>query len=151
MLSSVFFAKAPSFEAREAHWYYNNWLGILCARGGGLLDHPYAPRHPSSAPPTGERQWVNSQTTGIRWVVMANVFYFSVVILCVISHDWVFRGCCINLFISFTDHVMSGRGIWFSLCPYCWAQLIFRWWETVQVISEFCCRLDLIGTVLILS
>ena len=30
------------------------------ARGGGLLDHLYAPRHPPSAPPTGEHQGVNS-------------------------------------------------------------------------------------------
>ena len=31
-----------------------------------MLDHPYAPRHPPSAPPTGELQGVNSQTAGIR-------------------------------------------------------------------------------------
>ena len=36
----TFFDKAPSFEA---HRYLNNRLGIFCARGGGLLDHPYAP------------------------------------------------------------------------------------------------------------
>ena len=34
------FVKAPSFEAREAHRYYNNRLCIFRARGGGLLDHP---------------------------------------------------------------------------------------------------------------
>ena len=34
-----FFDKAPSFEAREAHQYLNNWLGIFHARGGGLLDN----------------------------------------------------------------------------------------------------------------
>ena len=33
--------------------------------GGGLLDHLYAPRHPPSAPPTEERQGVNSQTACI--------------------------------------------------------------------------------------
>ena len=35
-----FFDKVPSFEAREAHRYLNNRLGIFRARGGGLLDHP---------------------------------------------------------------------------------------------------------------
>ena len=51
-----FFDKAPSFEAKEAHRYQNNRLGIFRARGGGSLDHPYAPRHPLSAPPTEERR-----------------------------------------------------------------------------------------------
>ena len=36
-----FFGKAPSFEAREAHRYLNNRLGIFRASGGGLLNHPY--------------------------------------------------------------------------------------------------------------
>ena len=43
--ASVFFHTAPSFEAKEAHRYLNNWLGIFRARGGGLLDHPHAPCH----------------------------------------------------------------------------------------------------------
>ena len=64
-----FFDKAPSFEAREAHRCLNNWLGIFCARGGGLLDHPYAPCHPPSATPTEKHLGVISYTTGIRWVV----------------------------------------------------------------------------------
>ena len=38
-----FFDTAPSYEAWETHWYLKNRLGIVCARGGGLLDHPYAP------------------------------------------------------------------------------------------------------------
>ena len=54
----TFLLKAPSFEAREAHRYQNNRLGIFRIRSGGLLDHPYAPRHPPSAPPMGERQGV---------------------------------------------------------------------------------------------
>ena len=41
--------------------YSNKRLGIFRARGGGLLDHPYAPHHPPSAPLTGERQGVKSQ------------------------------------------------------------------------------------------
>ena len=45
-----FFDTAPSFEAWETHRYLKNWLGIVRARGGGLLDHPYAP----SVPPTEE-------------------------------------------------------------------------------------------------
>ena len=65
-LSDGFFVKATSFEAREAHRYKNNRLGIFRARGGGLLDHPYDPRHPLSTPPTGERQGVNSQAACIR-------------------------------------------------------------------------------------
>ena len=47
-----FFDKAPSFKAREAHRYLNILLGIFRARGGGLLDHPYAPCPPPSATPT---------------------------------------------------------------------------------------------------
>ena len=39
----IFFDTAPSFEAWEAHRYLKNRLGIVHARGGGLLDHPYAP------------------------------------------------------------------------------------------------------------
>ena len=40
-LKGLFFVvdKAPSFEAREAHKYLNNRLGIFRARAGGLLDH----------------------------------------------------------------------------------------------------------------
>ena len=49
-----FFDMAPSFVAREAHRYLNNRLGIFLARGGGLLDHPYAPCHPPCVPPTEE-------------------------------------------------------------------------------------------------
>ena len=49
-----FFDTAPSFEAWETHRYLKNQLGIVCARGGGLLDHPYAPCHPPSVPPTEE-------------------------------------------------------------------------------------------------
>ena len=51
MVGQCFFYKAPSFKAREAHWYLNNRLGIFRARGGGLLDHPYAPCHPPLATP----------------------------------------------------------------------------------------------------
>ena len=45
-----------------------------------MLDHPYAPCHPPSAPPMGEGQGVNSQTAGIGCVVMINIFYFSVIV-----------------------------------------------------------------------
>ena len=45
---------APSFEAWEAHRCLKNRLGIVRARGGGLLDHPYAPCHPPYVPPTEE-------------------------------------------------------------------------------------------------
>ena len=31
-----------------------DWLGIVRALGAGLLDHPYAPCHPPSIPPTEE-------------------------------------------------------------------------------------------------
>ena len=63
----LFCVKAPSFEASEAHRYQNNRLGIFRARGGCLLDHAYAPCHPASASPTGERQGSNSLTTGIGY------------------------------------------------------------------------------------
>ena len=52
VLTHLFFDTAPSFDAGETHWYLKNWLGIVHARGGGLLDHPYAPCHPPSVPPT---------------------------------------------------------------------------------------------------
>ena len=66
VLNRVLFHKAPSFEAREAHRYLNKRLGIFCARGGGLLDHPYAPCHPPSATPTEKHLGVSSYTIGIR-------------------------------------------------------------------------------------
>ena len=47
-----FFDTAPSFEAWVIYRYLKNRLGIVCAREGGLLDHPCAPCHPPSAPPT---------------------------------------------------------------------------------------------------
>ena len=47
---------APSFEAREAHRYLKNRLGIFRARDGGLLDHPCVPCHPTYSPPTEECQ-----------------------------------------------------------------------------------------------
>ena len=53
-INRAFFYKAPSFEAREAHRYLKSRLGTFCARGGGLLDNPYAPCHLPSAPPTEE-------------------------------------------------------------------------------------------------
>ena len=40
-----FFDTAPSFEAWETHRYLKNRLGIVRARGGGLLDHPCAALH----------------------------------------------------------------------------------------------------------
>ena len=55
-LGHVLFDTAPSFEAWETHWYLKNRLGIVRARGGGLLDHPYAPCHPPSVPPTVDRK-----------------------------------------------------------------------------------------------
>ena len=44
LLVSNFFDTASSFEAWETHGhrYLKNRLGIVRARGGGLLDHPYA-------------------------------------------------------------------------------------------------------------
>ena len=42
----VFFDTAPSFETWETHRYLKNQLVIVRARGGGLLDHPYAPCYP---------------------------------------------------------------------------------------------------------
>ena len=65
-LRTEFYYKAPSFEAREAHRYLNNRLGLFRAKGGGLLDHPYAPCHPPSATPTEKHLGVSSYTTGIR-------------------------------------------------------------------------------------
>ena len=56
MRNISFFDMAPSFKAREAHRCLKNRLGIVHARDGGLLDHPYVPRHPSSSPPTEEHQ-----------------------------------------------------------------------------------------------
>ena len=35
----TFFWHGASFEAWETHRYLKNWLGIVRARGGGLLDH----------------------------------------------------------------------------------------------------------------
>ena len=40
--------------AWETHRYLKNQLCIVRARGRGLLDHPYAPCHPPSVPPTEE-------------------------------------------------------------------------------------------------
>ena len=54
MDTMFFFDTAPSFEDWETHRYLINRLGIVRARGGGLLDHPYAPFHPLSVPPTEE-------------------------------------------------------------------------------------------------
>ena len=42
-----FFDKAPSFEAREAHRYLNNRLGIFRARGGGFVRPSVCPMSPS--------------------------------------------------------------------------------------------------------
>ena len=53
-LFQPFFDMEPSFEAWETHRCLKNRFGIVCARGGGLLDHPYAPCHPPSVPPTEE-------------------------------------------------------------------------------------------------
>ena len=48
--ANTFFDTAPSFEAWETHRYLENRLGIVRARGGGLLGHPCAPtgKHLSS-------------------------------------------------------------------------------------------------------
>ena len=43
----LFFDTASSYEARETHRYLKNRLGIVRARGRGLLDHPC---HPPSVP-----------------------------------------------------------------------------------------------------
>ena len=58
--NQTFFEKVPSLEVREVHRYLNNRPGIFRASGGGLLDHPWAPHHPLSVPPTEELQGVNS-------------------------------------------------------------------------------------------
>ena len=50
----LFIDMAPSFKAWETHRYLKNLLDIVCARGGGLLDHPYVPCHPPSVPPKEE-------------------------------------------------------------------------------------------------
>ena len=47
---------APSFEAWETHRYLKNRLDIVRARGVGLLDYTYAPRHPPSVPTMEDRQ-----------------------------------------------------------------------------------------------
>ena len=75
-----FWKRCPLSRQGRPTGIKKNGLGIFRARGGGLLDHSYAPCHPPSAPPVGERQGVNSQTAGIRWVVMINIFYFSIVV-----------------------------------------------------------------------
>ena len=36
--------------------------------------------------------------------------------------EWI-SGCCINLFISFTDHVISGNGIWFFIMSI-WSEMV---------------------------
>ena len=42
-------------------------------------------------------------------------------------------GCCMNLFMSFTDQVMSGSGIWFFIMSTCSeevaSQSVIRWWR----------------------
>ena len=49
-----FFNMVPSFKVWETHQCLKNRLGIVYARGEGLLDYPYAPCHPPSVHPTEE-------------------------------------------------------------------------------------------------
>ena len=87
--SASFFVKAPSFKAREAHRYLIKWLGIFSVRGGDLLDQPYAPPAINSTYGGASRgQLIDC------WHQMSSyvqyVLYFSVVVLGVICHQWVY-------------------------------------------------------------
>ena len=46
-LKRIFFVKGALFQGKGAHQHHPR-------QGRGLLDHPYAPRHPPSAPAMGE-------------------------------------------------------------------------------------------------
>ena len=80
-----FFDTAPSFEAWETHRYLKNRLGIVRARGGGLLDHPCAPCHPPSVPPT-EKHLVGHLINYCHQMrsqkLIQNLTYISIVLTC---------------------------------------------------------------------
>ena len=52
-LSNFFWRRRPLSRQGRPTGIRITGSGIFRARGGGLLDHPYAPHHPTSAPPTG--------------------------------------------------------------------------------------------------
>ena len=81
----IFFVMAPSFEARETHRCLKNRLGIVRARSGGLLDHPYAHYHPPSVPPTEEHlvgHLTNYSHQMSSQKSIQNLTYISVVLTC---------------------------------------------------------------------
>ena len=75
-----FFDTAPSYEAWETHRYLKNRLGIVRARGGGLLDHPYAPHHPPFVPPT-EDHLVGHLTSYCHQMSNCGLYRYSISLL----------------------------------------------------------------------
>ena len=60
--------------------------------------------------------------------------------------EWI-SGCCINLFMSLTDQVMSGSGIWFFIMSSCSeevaSQSVIKWCRV-----SFVCRHNLhVGSI----
>ena len=125
---------APSFEAREAHRCLKNRPGIFRARDKGLLDHPYVPRHPSSSPPTEEHQmglltnyYHQMKSCGQSILCISLLLYWVSYVI----NECIINGCSRKVFMSFTDQVMSGIGIWFFIMSI-WSdgvasQSVIRW------------------------
>ena len=77
---------APSFETKGGPPVFEKPARHLPRQGRVFLDHPYAPRHSPSAAPTEKLMGVVSYTTIIRREVVLNIFYNSLIDLCVICH-----------------------------------------------------------------
>ena len=92
-LLKIIFVKAPSFEAREAHWYQNDWLGIFRTRGG-VCQTPVYPM-----PPT-----ISSAYGGASGGQLTN--YLHQMSNC--GHCIIFPCCCIVLLQMFRSIVQSG-------------------------------------------
>ena len=69
---------AASYEPWEAHRYLKNRLGIVPARGGGLLDHPYAHVTHHLLLLRKIIWQTTSHTTVVRRVIVIYIFYFSI-------------------------------------------------------------------------
>ena len=145
------FFVAPSFEAWETHRYLESRLGIFRARGGGLLDHPCAPRHHPSVSPT-EEHLVGHLTNychpmnNYAWYILFPCHYilYHVVTECI-------NGCCKKVFISFTDQVMLGSGTLFFIMSI-WSDVV-AWQSVIRWCNvSLACKHSLqVGSISVLS
>ena len=111
----AFFCKGALFRGKGGSPVLEKPARHLPRQGQGFVRPPVCPTPPAISSSYGGAS--GGQLTDC-WHQMSNyvqcILFLCCCIVSYVINEWI-SGCCINLFMSLTEQVMSGSGIWFFI------------------------------------